>query len=154
MRTDSEIRSNFYCDWVEVSRWHSSQTPIVIVGTRWRPEPGNQWGACVAHLPRNRPDLRIVAYIQKPSLGYKWANRPIYFKNFRETPCAEPNAGYCGGWGLETSVYSIIFHYHGTPFKSAQIIKAGITINGSDACPTILALSSVHLKQTRSKYGA
>ena len=29
-----------------------------------------------------------------------------------ETPCADPHAGCCGGWGLETLGYPISFYFH------------------------------------------
>ncbi|MEJ1367484.1 MAG: hypothetical protein RPU35_04610, partial [Candidatus Sedimenticola sp. (ex Thyasira tokunagai)] len=31
----------------------------------------------------------------------------LTLKNLWETPCAEPHAGCCGGWGLETPGYPI-----------------------------------------------
>jgi len=37
------------------------------------------------------------------------ANRPVCFNHLWETPCAEPHAGCCGGWRLETSGYPIIW---------------------------------------------
>ncbi|MEJ1471476.1 MAG: hypothetical protein RPU59_10470, partial [Candidatus Sedimenticola sp. (ex Thyasira tokunagai)] len=32
----------------------------------------------------------------------------LTLKNLWETPCAEPHAGCCGGWGLETPGYPIM----------------------------------------------
>lgn len=31
------------------------------------------------------------------------------FTILSETPCADPHAGCCGGWGLETSGYPIMY---------------------------------------------
>ena len=30
-----------------------------------------------------------------------------------ETPCADPHAGCCGGWGLESPGYPIMWFLHG-----------------------------------------
>ena len=34
----------------------------------------------------------------------------LRFTILNETPCAEPHAGCCGGWRLDTSGYPIIRH--------------------------------------------
>jgi hypothetical protein len=45
-------------------------------------------------------------------LECKGANRPLCFKRLQETPCAEPHAGCCGGWRLDTSGYPIGFSFN------------------------------------------
>jgi len=35
----------------------------------------------------------------------------LRFIMLNETPCAEPHAGCCGDWGLETPGYPIMFNH-------------------------------------------
>mgnify|MGYP004398951571 CR=1 FL=1 len=41
----------------------------------------------------------------------------LRFTILNETPCAEPHAGCCGGWRLDTSGYPIIRHYSMSPWS-------------------------------------
>jgi hypothetical protein len=47
----------------------------------------------------------------------------LHFTILSETPCAEPHAGCCGGWGLETSGYPIMYGQTKTPFITILGIK-------------------------------
>ena len=51
--------------------------------------------------------LRNVGAKSEAIIGVGGGNRPSYSECFRETPCADPYAGCCGGWGLDTPGYPI-----------------------------------------------
>ena len=53
--------------------------------------------------------LRNVGAKSEDIIGVGGGNRPSYSERFRETPCADPHAGCCGGWGLDTPGYPISF---------------------------------------------
>jgi hypothetical protein len=46
-----------------------------------------------------RPSMAKGGYVPKGAIKHLW-----------ETPCADPHAGCCGGWGLETLGYPIRFY--------------------------------------------
>ncbi|WP_458724058.1 hypothetical protein, partial [Alteromonas macleodii] len=49
----------------------------------------------------------------------------LRFTILNETPCAEPHAGCCGGWRLDTSGYPI------------SCLPKGFTLNFIDTLPTL-----------------
>src|SRR5690554_3178291 len=64
--------------------------------------------------------LRTAGAKSETIIGVSGANRPTCFERFRETPCADPHAGCCGGWGLETPGYPISFYTTGRLASNAH----------------------------------
>ncbi len=56
-------------------------------------------------------------------IGVSGGNRPTYFERFRETPCADPHAGCCGGRGSDTLGYPIKHHSGHLARKSPVLLR-------------------------------
>jgi len=71
MKTDSASRGNSVGDYAEVSRWHSSQTPSVMAGTRRRPEHLVGKGGALSDLNTRTPSGEDVTQriVMKPAFS-------------------------------------------------------------------------------------